>query len=89
LNFYFLKAKVKPVYHNATFLDPRIKNSFAKNDKQGYKLVKKNFYEALKSYEKSFEEATVENDENCWTSSIYKKKKVCLQTDIFIIVRIY
>lgn len=76
LNSYLTKAKEKLVYHYATFLDPRIKNSFAKNDKLGYKLIKKNFDDALKPYEKSFEEATVEKDEeDCWTSSIYKKKK--------------
>ena len=84
LRDYFIKAKGKRVYHSATILDPRIKNSYAKKaGKASCNAVMKNFLEDLKPFEKSQAVAqpapasdTSSDDEDNFTNDIYKKTKV-------------
>jgi len=76
---YFEKACKKSVYSSAAFLDPRIKNNFAKMEKSTYQKVRKQFEEDLKPFEKSFAESIAGQsgeEEDSWTSKIFKKRKV-------------
>ena len=79
LTDYFNLAKAKSVYSSATFVDPRIKNEYAKGDKRAYREIRKKFEEDLQPFAKAYpvtEPTDEEQSAASWVTKTFRKRKV-------------